>query len=63
MSAVMSKELRVEVLALADQKRDGTVASVKQMLVRHAQKAAKRRRTAQVSKTKIDDKIKEQLAF
>jgi len=43
MSAIISKALRREVLALADNKRDGTVASVRKMYAQHAKKAAGRR--------------------
>lgn len=62
MSAVMSKSLRREVLALANGKRDDTVRSVTEMLKRHASKAAKRRNRAGVSDSKIDEKVREQFS-
>lgn len=43
MSAIMSKALRNELLALADTKRADTAASVKKMYAQHAKKAASRR--------------------
>ncbi|MGO7116266.1 hypothetical protein [Rhizobium leguminosarum] len=61
MSAIISKALRAEVLALAEGKREGTVASVKKMYSKHAKKAVSRRhrKLEQEDVVRIEGRVRE----
>lgn len=62
MSAMISRELRGEVLAEAKKKNAGTVASVKRMYRNRIQKTLKGKHATSVERAKINGKIDHKVA-